>query len=230
MLLNVLLLVIAMIIPAAGAMMYFVIYPGGVLSQVSYTGAKLFILIWPLFAVLFIEKKQLGLFRINKLNHLKSIPLGMISGLLISCVLYILYSYTSLGDEVRQYKTQMRSVLRENGIIDYYFAAALFLSVIHSLLEEYYWRWYVFGELSRLVRPTAAYLIAGLAFALHHYVVLNAYFSFPLVVLFGTCVAVGGIFWCWLYRKQSSIAGTWISHLLVDMMLFYIGYDIIFGG
>ena len=37
-----------------------------------------------------------------------------------------------------------------------YLLLAVFYSAIHSLLEEYYWRWFVFGRLSQLCKlPTA---------------------------------------------------------------------------
>ena len=57
-----------------------------------------------------------------------------------------------------------------------YVVLAAFLAVVHSLLEEYYWRWFVFGRLRRLVSSPAAILISSLAFMAHHVVVLGRFF------------------------------------------------------
>jgi len=42
-------------------------------------------------------------------------------------------------------------------------------------------------------------------------------------------VAVGGLVWSWQYERQNSIAGAWLSHLLVDAAIMYIGYGLLFG-
>src|SRR5690606_28218177 len=54
---------------------------------------------------------------------------------------------------------------------------AIFISLFHSFLEEYYWRWFVFGELQRRIPVGAAYAIASVGFAAHHVLVVLAYFG-----------------------------------------------------
>ena len=53
-----------------------------------------------------------------------------------------------------------------------YVALAAFLAVAHSLLEEYYWRWFVYGRLRRYVPMAVAMAVSGLAFMGHHVIVL----------------------------------------------------------
>ncbi len=110
-----------------------------------------------------------------------------------------------------------------------YAALGLFYSLFHSLLEEYYWRWFVFGQLRRLVRVWPAILLSAAAFAAHHVVVLDKFFhDTPLLVaLLSAAVAVGGVFWAWLYQRSGSLYGVWLSHLLVDAAIFLIGYDLV---
>jgi len=116
-----------------------------------------------------------------------------------------------------------------------YVALGLFYSLAHSFLEEYYWRWFVFGQLRRLIPPAAAIVLSGLAFAGHHVIVLAVYFGglSAATVLFSLGVAVGGGFWAWLYQRSGSLYGPWLSHLVVDAAIFIIGYDLaggLFGG
>jgi uncharacterized protein len=110
-----------------------------------------------------------------------------------------------------------------------YAVLAVFYSLIHSLLEEYYWRWFVFGELRQLVALWPAILVSALAFMGHRVVVLSQFFAeLPwLAWLFSSAVAVGGVFWAWLYEKSGSIYSTWLSHLLIDAGIFWIGYQLI---
>jgi len=98
----------------------------------------------------------------------------------------------------------------------------------HSLLEEYYWRWFVFGRLARLLKKRwVPYVLASLGFAGHHYIVLGAFLPIWSAALLGSCVGLMGVVWCWLYRRQGSLAGCWISHLMADAAIVYVGYDLI---
>ena len=56
-------------------------------------------------------------------------------------------------------------------------AMTIFYAVVNSLLEEYYWRWFVFGQMRRFLPPAAAIAVSSLAFALHHVIVLAFYFG-----------------------------------------------------
>ena len=40
-------------------------------------------------------------------------------------------------------------------------------------------------------------------------------------------VAVGGAFWAWLYQRSGSLAGPWLSHLVADAGIFFVGYQLI---
>jgi membrane protease YdiL (CAAX protease family) len=107
---------------------------------------------------------------------------------------------------------------------------AVFISVFHSLLEEYYWRWFVFGWLKRYLRVGLAMVVSSLAFMAHHVIVLTVYTPgqfWTMVVPFSLCVAGGGIVWAWLYERTQSLYAPWISHLLVDAALMVLGYDMV---
>jgi len=43
-------------------------------------------------------------------------------------------------------------------------------------------------------------------------------------------VAVGGGVWAWLYGRSGNFVAVWVSHAIIDMGLFIIGYDLIFNG
>ena len=109
-------------------------------------------------------------------------------------------------------------------------ALALFIAVFHSLLEEYYWRWFVFGRLRRYLNLPSCLLLASLAFMAHHVIVLGVYFPgrfWMLAVPFSLGVAIGGALWAWLYEHTKSLLGPWVSHMLVDLAIMAVGYDMV---
>jgi len=110
-----------------------------------------------------------------------------------------------------------------------YLLLGAFYSLVHSLLEEYYWRWFVFGQLRAIIPWKAAVGVSSLGFMAHHVVLLATYFgwSSPATYLFSSAVAVGGAFWAWLYQRSQSLLGPWLSHLLIDAAIFAVGYDLV---
>ncbi|MCA9150446.1 MAG: CPBP family intramembrane metalloprotease [Planctomycetales bacterium] len=110
-----------------------------------------------------------------------------------------------------------------------FFFLAAFYALVHSGLEEYYWRWFAFGQLDRLLGFGWAAIISSLGFMAHHVILLAVYFgwSSPLTYFLSSCVAIGGLIWCWLYRRTGSLTGPWLSHLFVDAGIFLIGYEIV---
>jgi len=110
-----------------------------------------------------------------------------------------------------------------------YIVFALFVSTLHALLEEYYYRWFVFGQMRRLMPILPAVLLASVAFMAHHVIVLAMYFGWasPWTWVFSLAVAVGGAYWAWLYERTGSLAGPWLSHILADVAIFTVGYELL---
>jgi membrane protease YdiL (CAAX protease family) len=110
-------------------------------------------------------------------------------------------------------------------------------SLVHSWLEEYYWRWFVLRELDRSTNEpansqrTLAILISSLAFAAHHVLVLAGYFGWasPWTYLLSAFVAVGGGLFGWLYLHSKSLYAAWLAHALADAVIFLIGFDLLAG-
>jgi len=110
-----------------------------------------------------------------------------------------------------------------------YAAMGAFYSLAHSFLEEYYWRWFVFGQLREMLPWKAAAGVSSVGFMGHHVIVLGTYLGWdsPGTYLFSLAVAAGGTFWAWLYHRSRSLYGPWLSHLLIDAAIFAIGYDLV---
>jgi membrane protease YdiL (CAAX protease family) len=164
--------------------------------------------------------------------HLQGVGIGLVFGALIAAAMAALY-FGLLKESVllKSSTSEIAAKVAGFGIdsVWKYAVLGLFYSLFHSLLEEYYWRWFVFGQLRRLTSFAPAVAISSLGFMAHHVLVLGKYFGFssPATWLFSVCVAVGGAMWAWLYERTGSLLGPWLSHLLVDAAIFAIGYDLV---
>jgi membrane protease YdiL (CAAX protease family) len=156
-------------------------------------------------------------------------------GLAVSAAIWLLYA-VFLRDWLIRIGTPQKVLakLHECGAATpaMFLLLTVFLAGIHALLEEYYWRWFVFGRLRRVLPVAAAIAVSSVGFMAHHVVVLDAFLPghfLTAAVPFALCVGVGGAAWAWLYERTGSIASVWLSHLLVDAAIMLVGYDLAFG-
>jgi membrane protease YdiL (CAAX protease family) len=161
------------------------------------------------------------------------LALGLAFGLAVAGAILLLY-FGVLRDILIEMglRHQVRAKLEEFGAATpgRFLTFAVFISVAHSLLEEYYWRWFVFGRLRTLLALWPAIVVSSVGFMAHHVIVLHVYFphNFLTAVLpFSLGVAVGGAVWAWLYARSGSLYSPWLSHLLIDAALMGLGYDLI---
>jgi membrane protease YdiL (CAAX protease family) len=111
-----------------------------------------------------------------------------------------------------------------------YLLFAVFLSIPHSLLEEYYWRWFVFGRMRKYISFRWACLLSSLGFMGHHVIIVGVYvpdYFWVGAVPLSLTIAVGGAVWAWLYERTGAIYAGWLSHGIVDVGLFIVGYDLL---
>jgi len=221
------LLFLAATLPFFASLFYFVLLSGSPLAQPTYSATKLFTLIWPLVFYRWVVKEPFPPFPLFK-NSAKAAVGGLFAGGTLNLILLGLMA-TPLGTVVEESVPAIRLKAESLGILNYYILFALFLSLAHSLIEEYYWRWFIFGELRRVFGDGfRAHTLAALAFALHHIVVAAQYFPLLYGIGFGLAVGFGGATWSMLYARHSSLLGAWISHAMVDICLLSLGYFLLF--
>jgi membrane protease YdiL (CAAX protease family) len=103
-------------------------------------------------------------------------------------------------------------------------------SIAHSLLEEYYWRWFAFGWLRRYASLSVAIGLSALGFTAHHVVLLTVFFPdnfWTLVLPLSLGIMLGGAAWAWIYELSRSLYAIWLSHGLVDAAIFVIGFTMV---
>ena len=222
-----------LLVPMAGSLLYFVFFPEGDLGKSIYTATKLFTLIYP-----FLFLRQIGLGGIIRRRHDPSVSwpswksvfgVGLGSGLLIAIAGGLLM-LTPVGELVRQGAEAVGERAEGLGFKDNFVLFAIFLSIVHSALEEFYWRWFAYGQLRHKVSRGTAHVLAAIAFGGHHLIITLQFFPIPLAFFLTLCVVIGGFIWSIMYERQGTVIGCWISHICVDVMLMVIGFQLIMGG
>ncbi len=229
-------LLLGMLLPAAITTLHLVVLAGAgranAARQAAYIGGTVLQFALPLVGWVCYEGGRLKVAR----PTLRGVEFGLQFGFAVTAGMLALY-FGLLRDTPAFARTaqQLAEKLDEFGIASPLGFAlfAAFLTVIHSFLEEYYWRWFIFGWLRRLMAVWPAVLLSSLAFALHHVVLLAVWFpADPVLAVLplSLCVATGGAVWAWLYQQTGSLYAPWLSHMLVDGAVFVIGYDLYFRG
>ncbi len=105
---------------------------------------------------------------------------------------------------------------------------AMLISLWNSLFEEYYWRGFILSELRTWIPKSATVWCVGAgAFGLHHIFALAPLFSWPHVILFTAGTMVGGGVWTWMRLRGDSLIDCYVSHIMADLSIMWIGWDLL---
>lgn len=115
--------------------------------------------------------------------------------------------------------TQNAGVTKDN-----FLYVSLYISFVNSLLEEFFFRGFLFLNLKKLSPRRFAYLCSAAAFALYHVAMMTGWFSWWLWVLVMTGLTVGGMIFNWLNEKLNCIYVSWLVHMFANFAINTIGF------
>jgi membrane protease YdiL (CAAX protease family) len=213
--------------PTLATWIYFILLSGRPQMGAVYAATKVVQFAFPLVWVIACERQPIRLARPQRAGMGQGLVLGVA---VLTATLALYYGCLKSSDLLVGAGAEIAAKMAGFGIdsLEKYLALAVFLTLLHSLLEEYYWRWFVFGRLNQSVPFAWAVVVSSMGFMAHHVLVIGEYLKGYGVYTwcFSLCVAVGGASWAWIYRRTRSLYGPWLSHLLVDAGLMWIGYDL----
>lgn len=223
-----LLIALAATLPTASALAYFVAWAGHPLAAAIYGATKLAMV-----------GLLVGLWRVGRLPAIPRIDAqprsALREGLIVGAAMAALIVGLSLGPLAGLWHHATPRIAEK--VAEFHLATpaayllgALAISVVHSLLEELYWRRLVFGGLLGRMPIAAAHLLAGLAFAGHHIVIAGVYAGWAAGVPLGLLVGAAGVAWSMLARRHGGLTAAWIAHGGCDAALLALGWNAIHHG
>lgn len=209
--------------PSLGVWAAMVAWPGPVGTAI-FVAAKAWMLLVPAAWLLLVDRERLSLSPARRGGFGPAVLIGAAAGAAI------VLAYALLGDRWID-ADHVQAMAKQNGIgiPAGYLAAAAYWILVNSVLEEYVYRWFIFRRCEALLPPLAAVAASGLCFTLHHVIALKVQFDWNVTVLASVGIFVGGAMWSWLYLRYRSIWPAYLSHAIVDVVVFAVGWRIIFG-
>ncbi len=227
-----LVLIFALLFPGIGAICYFVLAQDQWL-RVIYSASKVIQFTLPVIWVFAVLREP---FSNRKLTFPKVIA-GLKTGVIFFALTLVAYFFVFEPlDLLSGSSDAISEKINEFGVTSplSFILMAIYISVLHSFLEEYYWRWFVFRKLREFMGFGASLVISSIGFTLHHIVVIGFYapanFALVLIPLAALSVFCAGAVWAYQYERSGSLWVVWISHLLTDAALMVVGYHLIFSG
>lgn len=212
-------------VPSLGVYAGLIAYPQTGFGRGLFIAAKLWVLFLPLVWTTLVERRALLPARPPRHNGLRA---GVASGALFGIAIVAACAlFGRAAVDVGPLREVAAGVAMDAPLR--FAALAAYWVFVNALLEEYVWRWFVLGQLCRLLRPVLAVPLAAAAFTLHHVVVTQLYLPPPLVALAALAVFVAGLVWGAMVRYYGSLWPGYVSHVIADVAIFAAGYWLLFG-
>ena len=173
-----------------------------------------------------VNKKELGefkrLFVFRKRGILKSLLLGA------AVYAVIMAAYFLLRDVI-DFSRVTSSLMDGMGITaDNFIYVSLYISLMNSFLEEFFFRGYGFITLKKYTSRKFAYIFSSAVFAVYHIGMLIGMFGVGALALLMFGLIAGGCIFDYLNEKNGNIYSSWFVHMFANFAINTVGM-ILFG-
>lgn len=160
----------------------------------------------------------LKLFRFQKKGILSALGLGIGVYTLILGAYFLISPFFDFSP--------IAGKLTENAGVsaDNFLFVALYISFVNSLLEEFFFRGFVFSNLKRLSSRSLAYWFSSVIFAVYHVAMMTDWFSPALFVLVMAGLTVGGLLFNYLNERLNCVYVSWLVHMFANFSINTIGF------
>jgi membrane protease YdiL (CAAX protease family) len=199
-------------------------WPGTAPGYALFVFGKIWVVVFPLLWLLWVERGRVSWSPPRR----GGFGIAAVLGLIIAG--FILISYAAAKGWGWLDPAQIGARARQTGLsnLGTYVGGALYWITLNSLMEEYVWRWFCFRQCEVLFGGFLGLFASAVGFTLHHIIALGGQFSWPVTVLGSLGVFFGGAVWSWLYLRYRSVWPCYVSHAIVDVPIFVLGYWLIF--
>ena len=103
----------------------------------------------------------------------------------------------------------------------------LYMSFVNSLLEEFFFRGFIFLNLKKIGYRRIGYMASSLLFAIYHIANFQNWFSPLLYILAIAGLFIGGTIFNLLDDRDNTFFNSWFVHICADLAIVLIGYMIL---
>ena len=103
------------------------------------------------------------------------------------------------------------------------FLMGAYISLINSLLEEFFFRGFAFLVLKEISGPRLAYLFSAGIFSLYHIAIMHSWFSPLVFILMLVGLFFAGLLFNWLNERYQNLYASWMVHMFANLAINTIG-------
>ncbi len=154
-------------------------------------------------------------FRLNR-SHL----LGICIFVLLLIVFNVLKQYLNVDVLISEFEDKYK--INKESILYY----GAYLILINSLLEEFFFRGFMFLNLKNLGHKKIAYAASSIAFSLYHISNFQNWLNIWIFVLATVGLVIGGLIFNYLDDKENTFLNSWFVHICADLAIVGFGYSL----
>ncbi|HHX62479.1 MAG TPA: CPBP family intramembrane metalloprotease [Epulopiscium sp.] len=153
-----------------------------------------------------------------KKDLVASLVLGIGVYVVILTAYFILKDFIDLSNIIELLDKNV-SVNQEN-----FLWVALYISFVNSLLEEFFFRGFIFLNLKKTGGRKFAYISSALVFSIYHVAIMGSWFKPIIFVIAMTGLFVGALIFNYLNEKSNNIYNSWLVHMMANLAINTVGF------
>ncbi|GEK88278.1 CAAX protease self-immunity [Alkalibacterium putridalgicola] len=154
------------------------------------------------------------------------IKLAIILGASVYAVILLAYIVLRNFIDLSSIRESLTSSIGVN--VDNFLYVAIYIALINSLLEEFFFRGFAFLILKENAGRLFAYVFSALLFALYHVGMTSGWFSWSIYLVAMSGLFAGGCIFNYLNEKSENIYPSWLVHMFANFAINTVGF-ILFG-
>lgn len=174
----------------------------------------------PLFTVYPLHTIKKMSFERNRKEFKPVILVSIFVFFVIMVAFLILNSFISFDTIQNDFKNRMQISTSQ------FMWAGIYTIFINALIEEIFFRGFIFMNLLKENR-LLAYLISAGLFAVYHMAIFKTWFSLPIFSLIMFGLFIGGVIFCYFVEKTNSFLASYMIHVSADLAIVLIGIRVL---
>ena len=221
---NLIALLLSVPVTSIGAIILLLIVPG-IIGQTVLVMCQIWLLILPVIWLLKVENKPLQISQPNQFDWITGVIIGLLMFSIILTIYWLLLRYWI---DVEIIQDRLDKILGQINRQHFVIVGAYFI-FINALIEEYFWRWFIYSRCEELVKSKLAVWLTALFFTLHHTIGLAVFTNWQITLIGSLAVFIAGIVWSEYYRRYRSLWSNYFSHVIADLALHIVAWQVFFG-
>ena len=172
------------------------------------------------------RSREDNLIHLLKPSNRKSLVAALLLGILVYLGIMGTYFFLAQYIDLEAIKVALQEDLGVNK--GNFIWVAIYISFINSLVEEFFFRGYIFVGLLKRTGRLGAYSISAFLFAIYHVSIIGTWFNPMVFILAMGGLLAGGVVFNYLNERNRTIINSWLVHMVANLGINTVGL-IMFG-